>query len=101
MNEKNKLWKWVFVLGVTALAIFALYPPEDRLKPGIDLAGGTSLIYEFNTAGMRASEKVGLAARAMEILKSRVDPNSQFNLVWRPIGNNRLEIQMPRPPKEA
>ncbi|HNO77531.1 MAG TPA: protein translocase subunit SecD [Phycisphaerae bacterium] len=101
MNEKNKLWKWVFVLGVTALAIFALYPPEDRLKPGIDLAGGTSLIYEFNTAGMRASEKVGLAARAMEILKSRVDPNSQFNLVWRPIGNNRLEIQMPRPPEGA
>ncbi|GJM24263.1 MAG: hypothetical protein DHS20C16_06780 [Phycisphaerae bacterium] len=101
MNEKNRLWKWVFVLGVTALAIFSLYPPEERLKPGIDLAGGTSLIYEFNTAGMRASEKVGLAARAMAILKSRVDPNSQFNLVWRPIGNNRLEIQMPRPPEGA
>jgi SecD/SecF fusion protein len=101
MNEKNRLWKWVFVLGVTALAIYALYPLKERLKPGIDLAGGTSLIYEFNTAGMRASEKIGLAARAMEILKSRVDPNSQFNLVWRPIGNNRLEIQMPRPPEGA
>ncbi len=101
MNEKNRLWKWIFVLAITAGAIFALYPPEDRLKPGIDLAGGTSLIYEFNTAGMRPNEKIGLAARAMEILKSRVDPNSQFNLVWRPIGNNRLEIQMPRPPKGA
>ena len=37
----------------------------------------------------------------MTILKERVDPNGQLNLEWRPVGNTRLEIRMPRPPKEA
>ncbi|NOX57351.1 MAG: protein translocase subunit SecD [Planctomycetes bacterium] len=101
MKEQNRMWKWGLVVFLTAGAVWALYPPEAKLKPGIDLAGGTSLIYEFDTTGMRANDKIGLAERAMEILKSRVDPNSQFNLIWRPIGNNRLEIQMPRPPKHA
>jgi len=37
----------------------------------------------------------------MRILKDRVDPRGQLNLEWRPVGNTRLEIRMPRPPKEA
>ena len=31
----------------------------------------------------------------MTALKKRVDPEGVRNLVWRPQGNNRLEIQMP------
>jgi len=101
MGSEIRLWKWLLVVGLVGLAILALYPPKDRLKPGIDLAGGSVLVYEIDTAGLEEWEKQGLADRVMEILKARVDPNSQFNLVWRPIGNNRLEIQLPRPPKEA
>lgn len=101
MGNETRLWKWGVIVVLTALAILALYPPQDRLKPGIDLAGGSVLIYEIDTAGMDDREKSGLAERVMNILKARVDPNSQFNLVWRPIGDNRLEIQMPRPPEVA
>ena len=35
----------------------------------------------------------------MRILKERVDPQGQLNLEWRPVGNTRLEIRMPRPPQ--
>ncbi len=101
MNSENRLWKWLLIVGLTAMAILVLYPPSERLKPGIDLAGGTSLIYEIDTTGMTSAEQQNLSERVMSILKARVDPNSQFNIVWRPIGNNRLEIQLPRPPKEA
>ncbi len=101
MGEETRLWKWGVIVALTALAILVLWPPSDTLKPGIDLAGGTSLIYEIDTAGMSESAKSGLAERVINILRARVDPNAQFNLVWRPIGSNRIEIQMPRPPKEA
>ncbi|HRX85116.1 MAG TPA: protein translocase subunit SecD, partial [Phycisphaerae bacterium] len=101
MGNETRLWKWGVIVVLVALAILALYPPQEKLKPGIDLAGGSVLIYEIDTAGMTDQEKHGLAERVMNILKARVDPNSQFNLVWRPIGDNRLEIQMPRPPKGA
>ena len=101
MGDEQRLWKWALIVGLVAIAVLLLYPPQDKLKPGIDLAGGTSLIYEIDMTGLAQRERSNLAERVMNILKARVDPNSQFNLVWRPIGNNRLEIQMPRPPKEA
>ncbi|HLL91165.1 MAG TPA: protein translocase subunit SecD, partial [Tepidisphaeraceae bacterium] len=37
-----------------------------------------------------------LAEDVMNALKRRVDPDGVKNLVWRPQGNTRLEIQMPR-----
>jgi len=101
MHDSNRLWKWVLIVVLTALAVLVLYPPQDKLKPGIDLAGGTSLIYEIDDTGMTQGEKSGLADRLISVLRKRVDPNNQFNIIWRPIGNNRIEIQMPRPPKEA
>ncbi len=34
----------------------------------------------------------------MEALKKRVDPLGLRNLVWRPQGNDRIEIEMPLSP---
>ena len=69
------------------------WPKKLNLKPGIDMAGGTKLVYEI-----KAPEGGGapnLAEQVMESLKKRVDPDGVRNLVWRPQGANRLEIQMP------
>ncbi|MEE9294234.1 MAG: protein translocase subunit SecD, partial [Phycisphaerae bacterium] len=101
MNEDRKLFKWSLVIFPVVVAILAIYPPSQKLKAGIDLAGGSSLLFEIDTKGLSRSEQTGLADRVMRVLKRRVDPNGQLNLVWRPIGNNRLEIQMPRPPRLA
>ena len=101
MDQDRKALKWALVIVPLVAAALAIYPPERKLKAGIDLAGGTSLLFEIDTSGLRPAERLGLAERVMEVLKRRVDPQGQMNLVWRPIGNNRLEIQMPRPPKGA
>src|SRR5206468_8632329 len=64
-----------------------------NLRPGIDMVGGTSLLYEIKMAeGSRPDADI--AERVMEALKKRVDPQGVRNLVWRPQGT-RLEIQMP------
>jgi SecD/SecF fusion protein len=101
MKDENRLLKWALVVVPVVAAGLALYPPSQKLKAGIDLAGGSSLLFEIDTSGLKKSEKVGLADRVMEVLKRRIDPNGQMNLIWRPIGNNRLEIQMPRPSARA
>jgi SecD/SecF fusion protein len=101
MNDDRRLMKWLIVIVPTVGALLAIYPPQERLKYGIDLAGGSSLLFEIDTSGLDRADQVGLAEQVMGVLKKRVDPNGQLNLIWRPIGNNRLEIQMPRPPKEA
>jgi len=101
MNDPNRLMKWLGVIAMVVLAIAILYPPSRTLKGGIDLVGGTSLLFEIDTTGLEEQQKRGLSEKVMNILKDRVDPNGQLNLEWRPVGNTRLEIRMPRPPKEA
>lgn len=95
MNVQNLRVKFLLVIFIVVMAILALYPPAKKLKPGIDLAGGHSLLYEIDTTGLEGAQLVNLAQRIITQLRKRVDPNNQRNLVWRPVGNTRIEIQMP------
>src|SRR5439155_21751172 len=65
---------------------------------GIDMVGGTSLLYEIKQpeGGVTSAR---LAEDVASALKKRVDPDGVRNLIWRPQGNTRLEIQMPANPK--
>lgn len=98
MGDKNLWSRLGLIVLIVGLSVWQMFPLEERLKPGIDLAGGASLMFEIDDAGLDAGDRIGLAERVSQILKERVDPQGQRNLVWRPIGQNRLEIQMPRPP---
>jgi len=99
--EKNLRWKVVLIIGLIVVAFLALYPPTKTLKPGIDLAGGTSLIYELDTKGLDESEKKDLSTRMITVLRRRIDPANILNIIWRPQGNTRFEIQMPLASAEA
>jgi SecD/SecF fusion protein len=99
--NKNLTWKIVLIIVLVVLAAWTLYPPSKTLKPGIDLAGGTSLIYEIDTHGLEEAEKKDLAQRMITVLRRRIDPANIQNLVWRPQGSTRFEIQMPLASAEA
>ena len=99
--SKNLTLKTLLIIVLMVVAVWTLYPPNKTLKPGIDLAGGTSLIYEIDAHGMNESEKKNLAQRMITVLRRRIDPANIQNLIWRPLGNTRFEIQMPLASKEA
>ncbi|MGA2093644.1 MAG: hypothetical protein ABSH16_09585, partial [Sedimentisphaerales bacterium] len=99
--DRNLSWKIILIVGLVALAAWTLYPPGETLKLGIDLGGGTSMIYEIDTKGLTAEGKRGLADRMITILRRRIDPANIQNLVWRPLGSSRFEIQMPLASAEA
>jgi SecD/SecF fusion protein len=99
--NKNLTWKIALIAGLIILAVWTLYPPDKTLKPGIDLGGGTSLIYEIDAKGLSADEKRGLSERVITVLRRRIDPANIQNLVWRPQGSTRFEIQMPLASAEA
>src|SRR4029450_7240587 len=85
------------IVAVLLLALWAIFPTfnvkEPNLKPGIDMVGGTSLLYEIKAPPGGLGGNV--AEQVMEALKKRVDPDGVKNLIWRPQGETRLEIQMP------
>src|SRR5437762_2302219 len=97
----------IAIAAVLLAALWAIFPSPGKLfdpnvpfaekhalRPGIDMVGGTSLTYEIK-APPGTSSNTNLAEQVMESLKKRVDPDGVRNLIWRPQGNTRLEIQMP------
>jgi len=98
---KNLTPKVVLIIVLIVVAAWTLYPPQKTLKPGIDLAGGTSLIYEIDTTGLKPQDQKNLAEKMITVLRRRIDPANIQNLVWRPLGNTRFEIQMPLASAEA
>jgi len=92
---KHITWKALLIVFLAGLAAWNVYPPKDKLKLGLDLAGGTSLVYEIDTQGLDRAERKGLAQRMIPILLRRIDPTNVANIVMRPQGNTRIEIQLP------
>ncbi len=99
--DKGLSWKIVLIVGLVVVAVWTLIPPSRTLKPGIDLGGGTSLIYEIDTQGLKPEEARGLSGDMITVLRRRIDPENIQNMVWRPQGNTRFEIQMPLASAEA
>ena len=98
--HKVPAWKWLLLLVVIALAVWSLYPPQKKLKPGLDLAGGTTLVYEV-AVDPGVSDPKAVLEQTIEVLRKRVDPAGVRNLVWRVQGAKRIEIQMALPPKQT
>src|SRR3954469_11404369 len=105
----NYTGRVLLILGVLLVAVYCIIPFQsvfDRnltfgqklgLKPGIDMVGGVSLLYEIKPpeGATTPVQNEQVINTVMESLKKRVDPNGVMNLIWRPQGANRLEIQMP------
>ena len=46
---KNLRWKILTIVGVTALAVVSFYPPQERVRLGLDLRGGVHLVLRVQT----------------------------------------------------
>lgn len=94
-------WRVSLIAGVLFGAVALLwvpgvYSPNKRLKPGIDLAGGTRLVYDV-VIPEGSSNKSAVIEETIAILSDRVDPGGTRNLVWREVAGNRIEVQMAAP----
>ncbi len=90
MNQSR--WKIILIIASVALGLLAMIPPDKKLKLGIDLSGGTILVYEV------ARENLGPNFNMDELisaLKQRADPQGVKETPIRKIGSNRIEIILP------
>ena len=46
---KNLRWKVFVILGVIAVSVFAFYPPNQKVRLGLDLKGGVHLVLRVQT----------------------------------------------------
>lgn len=94
---KSLNWKIVLIIGVTLAGLLAMIPPEKKLKLGIDLSGGTILVYEVVQENLPSNFNMDELIAA---LKQRADPQGVKETPIRKIGSNRIEIILPQASNE-
>ncbi|MCC5831285.1 MAG: protein translocase subunit SecD [Phycisphaeraceae bacterium] len=95
MKKTVPAWKPVIIVLLFALALALVYPPERNLILGLDLAGGTRLVYQVEIPPEDAPFAERIIDDIIAVQRDRVDPQGVMNLTWRRVGANRIEIQMP------
>lgn len=83
-----------YVLGLLAvlslLPLFIIY--SKGLKKGIDLSGGTILVYEIDQTRQKSNIDIN---ELISAIKRRINPDGIKDIVIRPIGSNRVEVIYP------
>jgi SecD/SecF fusion protein len=99
-------WKIALCLGlvlvsgvVTALAYYQYDRGEGGFKLGVDLVGGTILVYEVDQDKFSDEKaKHDFEQRSQQLaasLKKRIDPTDLYNVTVRQVGTWRVEIILP------
>ncbi len=105
MNPNSLKWRWPLIIVVLGVALLYAVPPfdmtwggvkhEGKIKLGLDLRGGMHLILRVDTSKLPENAKYDAVARAIEIVRNRID---QFGVAEPSIqaeGIDRIVIQLP------
>lgn len=85
----------ILVIVLLVVAVWAVIPPETKLRLGKDLRGGVSLVYSVQIGPDEDARAV--LANTIDVLKQRVDPDGILEISMVPQGRDRIEITMPLP----
>src|SRR5262249_30462295 len=105
---KPFFWKIVICLVPNILAGWAVWQATDKylageggFKLGVDLVGGTILVYEIDASKQKQDMQKTSTGQETDTkllaayLKRRIDPNDLYNIVIRMVGDSRVEIILP------
>jgi preprotein translocase subunit SecD len=67
----NLRWKLILILAVVAIAIYAFYPPREKVKLGLDLKGGVHLVLRAHTDDALRLETETAAERLRQQFRER------------------------------
>lgn len=104
MDQRSLNWRLPLIAVVIAGALYYALPPLDpdgagpkqgKLKLGLDLQGGMHLVLRVDTAKLEPAAREDATARAIEIIRNRID---QFGVSEPSIqreGEERIVVQLP------
>ena len=104
MTSKSLNWRLPLIAAVVGVALYYAVPPFDpdgagprqgKIKLGLDLQGGMHLVLRVDTAKLPVNAREDATARAVEIVRNRID---QFGVAEPSIqreGVDRIVVQLP------
>ena len=68
---KNLRWKILVIVGVIALSVYTFYPPDQKVRLGLDLKGGVHLVMRVQTDDAVRLETETTSDRLREQMKAQ------------------------------
>jgi len=65
--EKKYLWRVIVIVAVVAVALWSLWPPEEKIHWGLDLEGGVHLVLQVQTDDAIKAELDDAAQRLVSL----------------------------------
>ena len=94
--DKNAIWKWLILILVSCWSVVVVTPLRDKIKLGLDLRGGTSFVLEVDTSALDENAARDSQARALEVIRNRVDSMGVSEpIIYPEPNNNRIVVQIP------
>jgi len=84
------------VLVVAGLCFWSFWPPQQKVKLGLDLRGGMQLVLQVQPAAELSNVSIAdLTDRTMEVIRNRVDSLGIAEPLLQKVGQDRIMVQMP------
>ena len=104
MDQKSLNWRLPLIALVVAVSLYYAYPPFDpdgagpkqgKIKLGLDLQGGMHLVLRVDTSKLPENARGDAAARAIEIIRNRIDQFGVSEPSIQQEGADRIVVQLP------
>ncbi|MCM8772905.1 MAG: protein translocase subunit SecD [Candidatus Omnitrophica bacterium] len=94
--KREFLIKFGVILAVIGLCIYSIYPPEKKIKKGLDLQGGVHIVLEIEKEkNVDAKLTSDLTERALEIIRNRIDALGVAEPIIQKEGIDRIVVDLP------
>ena len=83
----------LLVVLLVFFSIMSIWPPEKKIRLGLDIKGGTSFLIRLMGGDKEVNK--GMLEQAVEVIRKRVDYFGSGEPVISPVGNDRILVQIP------
>jgi SecD/SecF fusion protein len=85
------------IIALLALSVAFVYPPQEKIKRGLDLEGGTSFLIRLvkESTDKNAVITKTMQDQAVEVIRGRVDKSGIGEPVITPVGSDQIQVQLP------
>jgi protein-export membrane protein SecD len=104
MTPSSLKWRIPLIAAVIGICLYYAVPPFDpdgsgpkqgKIKLGLDLQGGMHLVLRVDTASLPEKAKGDAVARAIEIIRNRIDQFGVSEPSIQAEGQDRIVVQLP------
>lgn len=93
--DKYYKWKVLLIVALAAFSLWRLYPPQEKIRLGLDLQGGMQILLRVELEKIPAEAREDATDRVVEIIRNRIDEFGVTEPVITKQAKDLVVVQLP------